>query len=145
MPSSPKPFLAIIGYALVLALGILLIHNIETRWLVISPNWQYYSLAIATTFLLLGIWLAKKLNTPAAPAQIPSSADPRKAEALGLSARELEVLEGMTAGLSNAEIGERLFLSTHTVKSHASRLFEKLDVKRRTQAIQKGKALGIIP
>jgi ATP/maltotriose-dependent transcriptional regulator MalT len=62
----------------------------------------------------------------------------------GLSERELEVLKGMAEGLSNAEIGERLFLSTHTVKSHASRLFEKLDVKRRTQAIQKGIALGII-
>lgn len=141
----PRSIWLILAYALVLGLGVALIHHIETRWLVISPNWQLYSLALATVFLLLGIWLARRLNTPA-PAKEPLiTTDALKAEEIGLSPRELEVLEGMAAGLSNAEIGERLYLSTHTVKSHASRLFEKLDVKRRTQAIRKGKTLGIIP
>jgi DNA-binding CsgD family transcriptional regulator len=143
-PLFRRPVWAILGYALVLGAGIALIHTLEARWLVISPNWPFYSLAIAIIFLLLGIWLARQLNAPQAPDVRIPTADPGKAATLGLSSRELEVLEGMAAGLSNAEIGEKLFLSTHTVKSHASKLFEKMDVKRRTQAIQKGKEMGIL-
>ncbi len=66
-------------------------------------------------------------------------------EKRGLSRRELEVLELMAAGFSNQEIGARLFISLSTVKTHSSNLFEKLDVKRRTQAIERGKKLGLIP
>jgi DNA-binding CsgD family transcriptional regulator len=144
------PYWAIVGYALLLGTATVLIRNLELRWLVIKPSIELYSGAIALLFLLLGIWLAKNLNEPkkelndGQPAIGPLQTDPEKAAQNGLSERELEVLKGMAEGLSNAEIGERLFLSTHTVKSHASRLFEKLDVKRRTQAIQKGKALGIL-
>jgi DNA-binding CsgD family transcriptional regulator len=144
------PYWAIIGYALLLGTAMVLIRNMELRWLVIRPSLELYSGGIALLFLVLGIWLAKKLNQPrtkegSAETHIPGvETDPVKASEIGLSERELEVLQGMADGLSNAEIGEKLFLSTHTVKSHASRLFEKLDVKRRTQAIQKGKALGII-
>jgi DNA-binding CsgD family transcriptional regulator len=144
------PFWAILGYALVLGVATVLIRNLELRWLVMKPSLELYSGALALLFLILGIWLARKLNEPrkesieSQPAIAPTVIDPEKALQNGLSERELEVLKGMAEGLSNAEIGERLFLSTHTVKSHASRLFEKLDVKRRTQAIQKGKALGII-
>jgi ATP/maltotriose-dependent transcriptional regulator MalT len=63
---------------------------------------------------------------------------------LGLSRREVEVLQLMADGLSNTEIAEKLFLSLHTVKSHSSRVFEKLDVKRRTQAVEKARRLTII-
>lgn len=144
------PFWAILGYAIVLGAATVLIRNMEYRWLVMKPSIELYSGALAILFLLLGIWLAKKLNTPRKkmtdehPGIASTDMDPEKALENGLTERELEVLKGMAEGLSNAEIGEKLFLSTHTVKSHASRLFEKLDVKRRTQAIQKGKALGII-
>lgn len=144
------PFWAILGYALLLGTATVVIRNMELRWLVMKPSLELYSGGLALLFLVLGIWLAKKLNEPRAEntdGQVPiapANIDPEKALQNGLSERELEVLKGMAEGLSNAEIGERLFLSTHTVKSHASRLFEKLDVKRRTQAIQKGKALGII-
>ena len=62
-----------------------------------------------------------------------------------ISKRELEVLEFMASGLSNKEIGEKLFVSENTVKTHVSRLYEKLDVKRRTQAIEKAKRLILIP
>ncbi len=65
-------------------------------------------------------------------------------ERLGISERELEVLHLVAAGYSNQEIAEKLFLSLHTIKTHTSRLFEKLDVKRRTQAIEKAKRLNII-
>lgn len=145
------PLWAIIGYALLLGTATVLLRTLELRWLVLRPSLELYSGALALIFLVLGIWLARKLNDPAqsSPSHngnlvTSEQIDPEKGASLGLTERELEVLKGMAEGLSNAEIGERLFLSTHTVKSHASRLFEKMDVKRRTQAIQKGKALGII-
>ena len=149
-PVFKHPYWAIIGYALLLGTATVLIRNLELRWLVLKPSLELYSGAIAFLFLILGIWLAKNLNEPKKELGDGQTAidtfqtNPDKALQNGLSERELEVLKGMAEGLSNAEIGERLFLSTHTVKSHASRLFEKLDVKRRTQAIQKGKALGIL-
>ena len=65
-------------------------------------------------------------------------------EKLGLSKRELEVLQHMAEGLSNSEIAEKLFVSLNTVKTHSSKIFEKLDVKRRTQAVEKAKRIGII-
>lgn len=144
------PYWAIVGYALLLGTATVLLRNLELRWLVLKPSIELYSGAIALIFLILGIWLAKNLNEPKKDLGNGQTAidtfqtNPEKGMQMGLSDRELEVLKGMAEGLSNAEIGEKLFLSTHTVKSHASRLFEKLDVKRRTQAIQKGKALGIL-
>ena len=63
---------------------------------------------------------------------------------IGISKREWEVLALMSEGLSNQEIAERLFVSLNTIKTHSSNLFEKLEVKRRTQAIEKGKRLGIL-
>ncbi len=66
-------------------------------------------------------------------------------EALGITKRELEILELMAAGLSNREIAERIFVSENTVKTHSSRLFEKLSARRRTQAVQIGKARGLLP
>jgi DNA-binding CsgD family transcriptional regulator len=74
--------------------------------------------------------------------------DPAAAEAalarLGVSQRELEVLQLMAEGLSNQEIAARLFVSLNTVKTHSQRLFEKLDVRRRTQAVETGRKLQII-
>jgi len=64
---------------------------------------------------------------------------------LAITERELQVLGLIAEGLSNREIGERLFVSENTIKTHSSRLFEKIGVKRRVQAIQKGKELGLIP
>jgi NarL family two-component system response regulator LiaR len=66
-------------------------------------------------------------------------------EKTGLSKRELEVLQLMAEGLSNEEVAERLYVSLNTIKTHTSRVFEKLDVKRRTQAIEKAKRLRVIP
>jgi len=60
-------------------------------------------------------------------------------------ARELEILQLIANGMSNREIAEKLFVSENTVKTHSSRLFDKLDAKRRTQAVQRGKELGLIP
>jgi DNA-binding CsgD family transcriptional regulator len=75
----------------------------------------------------------------------PFVLDPEKLKAVGLTAREHEILGLIAEGLSNREIGERLFVSENTVKTHSSRIFEKMQVNRRVQAVQKGKVLGLIP
>jgi ATP/maltotriose-dependent transcriptional regulator MalT len=66
-------------------------------------------------------------------------------EQLGITPRELEILEAMAAGLSNRELADRLFVSENTVKTHAGRLFDKLSARRRTQAVQLAKEAGLIP
>jgi DNA-binding CsgD family transcriptional regulator len=75
----------------------------------------------------------------------PFVLDAEKLEALGITQREHEILGLIAEGLSNREIGERLFVSENTVKTHSSRLFDKLGVNRRVQAVQKGRQLGLIP
>ena len=71
--------------------------------------------------------------------------DERKLQSLGITPRELEILELIAQGLSNKEIAERVFVSENTVKTHSSRVFDKLGAKRRTQAVQLGKELRLIP
>ncbi len=71
--------------------------------------------------------------------------DDSKLESLGITPRELETLELIAAGLSNQEIAERLHVSENTVKTHSSRVFDKLGARRRTQAVQLGKELRLIP
>jgi ATP/maltotriose-dependent transcriptional regulator MalT len=79
------------------------------------------------------------------PRSGPFVRDQARVEALGITPRELDILEALASGLSNKEIGERLFVSENTVKTHAARLFSKLDAKRRTQAVQRAKEAGLIP
>lgn len=86
--------------------------------------------------------------TPVQPAVLdgaPFKADEKRVNELGITRRELEILGLIAAGLSNREIAERLFVSENTVKTHSSRLFDKLGAKRRTQAVQLGKAARLIP
>ena len=75
----------------------------------------------------------------------PFRPDDSKREALRITPRELEILELIADGLSNREIAEKLFVSENTVKTHSSRVFDKLGAKRRTQAVQLGKVLRLIP
>jgi ATP/maltotriose-dependent transcriptional regulator MalT len=75
----------------------------------------------------------------------PFTRNEARVEELGITPRELEILEAMAAGFSNKEIGERLFVSENTVKTHAARLFMKLSASRRTQAVQRAKEAGLIP
>lgn len=103
---------------------------------------EFYVLCIAVAFAALGIWVGWQLT----PSRSPVAARNERAIAsLGLSAREIEVLERIAAGESNKVIARSLSISPNTVKSHASRLFEKLSVASRTQAIERGRALGILP
>lgn len=125
---------------------------IEYRFLVLEHSLEIYGGIIAIIFAALGIWLGLKLTRPRETVVIkevavsaPFQRNDARREELGITARELEILEAMAAGLSNREIAERLFVSENTVKTHAGRLFDKLSARRRTQAIQRAKDAGIIP
>lgn len=143
-------------YGLSLALLLFLLKWLELRFLIIHHAMEIYIGMVALVFTALGIWLALKLARPKVETVIvekpvpiiPATAfslNTQELDRLGLSNRELEVLQLMANGLSNQEIAGHLFVSLNTIKTHASRLFEKLDVKRRTQAIDKAKRLSIIP
>lgn len=143
-------------YGTSLALLLLLLKWLELQLLIIEHAFEIYMGAFALIFTSLGIWLALKLAKPKVQTVVVEKEvyvhntgtfklNEQEVNKLGLSKRELEVLQLMADGLSNQEIGERLFVSLNTVKTHTSRLFEKLDVKRRTQAIEKAKRSALIP
>ena len=126
----------------------------EYRFLVVEHSVEIYVALVAALFAGLGIWLGLTLTRkkPAViiqeiPAQTvdPFVADETRVRQLGITARELEILVLIAAGLSNREIAGRLFVSENTVKTHSSRLFDKLGAKRRTQAVQIGKTARLIP
>jgi DNA-binding CsgD family transcriptional regulator len=142
----------IILYGSGLAILLFLLKWLEWRFLVFDHAMDIYTGAIAIVFTGLGIWLAVKLTKPKvvtitlpAPEKTPvSTPDQKEIEKIGLSTREIEVLQLMADGLSNQEIAGRLFVSLNTIKTHSSRIFEKLDVRRRTQAVEKARRLKII-
>jgi len=127
----------------------------EYRFLVIEHSFEIYGGLIAVTFAVLGIWLGLKLTRP--PRHSPLVAQPpskpltpfvpdgKKREHLGITPREMDILELIAQGLSNREIAEKLFVSENTVKTHSSRVLGKLGARRRTQAVQLGKELGLLP
>lgn len=126
----------------------------EYRFLVVEHSIEIYGGLIAATFAVLGIWLGLKLTRMQqrvvvkevpVPAGGPFVLDERKREDLGITRRELEILELIAQGMSNREIAEKLFVSENTVKTHSSRVFDKLGARRRTQAVQLGKELGLLP
>jgi DNA-binding CsgD family transcriptional regulator len=142
----------IILYGFSLALLLFLLKWLEWRFVVLDHAIEIYSGAIALVFTGLGIWLALKLARPKLTTVIVEKevpvrngmVDQKQLARLGLSPRELEVLHLMAEGLSNQEIASRLFVSLNTVKTHSSKIFEKMDVRRRTAAIDKAKKLNII-
>ena len=147
-------------YGLCGGLLIVVLRLIEYRFLVLERSIEIYGGLIALFFVSLGIWLGLKLTknkvvVKEVPIEVPVEIrvpmskpfvlDQVKLQQLGITARELEILELIAGGLSNREIAEKLFVSENTVKTHSSRVFEKLSAKRRTQAVQIGKELQLIP
>jgi len=133
---------------------IVLLKLVEYRFLVVEHSIEIYGGLVALLFASTGIWLGLKLTKPKEtvivkevllPAPDSFTLNEGKLRELGITPRELEILELIAAGLSNREIAEKLFVSENTVKTHSSRLFDKLSAKRRTQAVQLGKGLGLIP
>jgi NarL family two-component system response regulator LiaR len=144
----------ILVYGLVCGVLIVALRLIEYRWLVVEHSVEIYGGLVAAVFAGLGIWLGLKLTRRTETivvreVEVPAPAsfvrDQAKVDSLGITPRELEVLELIAAGLSNKEIAERAFVSENTVKTHSSRVFDKLGARRRTQAVQLGKELKLIP
>lgn len=144
----------ILIYGLIGGVLIVLLKWSEYRFLVIEHSFEIYGGLIAAMFAVLGIWLGLKLTREkvvvkegpvAAPSGQPFVRDERKREDLGITRRELDILELIAQGMSNREIAEKLFVSENTVKTHSSRVFDKLGAKRRTQAVQLGKEMGLLP
>ena len=127
----------------------------EYRFLLVDHAVEFYGGLIAVLFAGLGIWLGLSLTrrkpavivkeVPVAAAAGPFVVDEARRSELAIPPRELEILGLIAAGLSNREIAGRLFVSENTVKTHSSRLFDKLGARRRTQAVQLGKEARLIP
>lgn len=132
----------IILYGLALGAGTLLLEWLDYKHLVRAYSTEFYITCIALLFAVVGIWIGNRLTAQ------PREAFNRNEAALaslGISTRECEVLELIVAGHSNKVIARQLSISPNTVKTHAARLFEKLGVDSRTQAIGKARALEIMP
>jgi len=147
----------VVLYAIIGGVLIAVLKLIEYKHFVQSYPGTLYGLLLAVIFTAVGIYLGLRWTRPKEVVVVrevevrvvdeapPAAIDDAKAKELGLTPREHEILGLIAEGLSNREIGERLFVSENTVKTHSSRVFEKLGVNRRVQAVQRGKDLGLIP
>lgn len=145
---------ATIIYSISLAFLLFFLKWLELRFIIFEHSFEIYIGFIAIIFTALGIWLALKLSKPKLETMIVEKEvyiarntviNTSLISQLELSKRELEILGLMADGHSNEEIASKLFVSLSTVKTHNQNLFVKLDVKRRTQAVEKAKRLSLIP
>jgi DNA-binding CsgD family transcriptional regulator len=143
----------VLGFGLAGGVLIAALRFVDYRFLVLEHSVAIYGGVIAALFAGVGIWfgltitkekiIVKEIPVPA-PAWpfVPNQAT---LDELQVTPRELEVLQLMADGLSNKEMAARLFVSENTIKTHCSRVFDKLGASRRTQAVQRGKQLGLLP
>jgi DNA-binding CsgD family transcriptional regulator len=145
-------------YGLLAGVLIAALKFVEYRFLVVEHSVEIYGGIVALVFAVVGIWLGLKLTRTRetlvvreVPVEVPVRvsdpfvADEARIRQLAITPRELEILAAIAEGLSTREIAGKLFVSENTVKTHSSRLFDKLDARRRTQAVQKAKDYGLIP
>ena len=148
-------------FGLVGGLLIATLQYTEYRFIVIEHSVELYSALVAVLFATFGIWLGMRItrrrkaivaNEGLAPASdrgagpaVPFAPNTAQQQSVGITARELEILILIARGLSNREIATQLFVSENTVKTHCSRAFDKLGATRRTQAVRRGKELGLLP
>ena len=143
-------------FGLVGGLLIFTLQFTQYRFVVIQHSVELYSALVAILFATFGIWLGLRITRRRETIVVKevlvrtSSAEPfapntARQQSLGITARELEILTLVARGLSNREIATQLFVSENTVKTHCARAFSKLGAERRTQAVQRGKELGLLP
>jgi len=136
----------IILYSLALAGLVFLLKFLEYRFIIRDLSLEFHFGIVAILFTALGIWAGLKLTRKKVVLVGPDFIlNEFELQRLGISKRELEVLELISRGLSNQQIADTLFVSLNTIKTHSSNLFLKLDVNRRTQAVQRAKELRLIP
>jgi two-component system, NarL family, response regulator LiaR len=144
----------ILLYGLAGGVLITLLKFTEYRFLIVEHSFEIYGGLIAAIFAALGIWLGLTLTrkkteiiiqSSTGPSGKPFAPDAARLEQLTITPRELEILQLIAAGLSNQEIADKLFVSANTVKTHSSRLFDKLGARRRTEAVRLGKEALLIP
>jgi two-component system, NarL family, response regulator LiaR len=126
-----------------MAVLLFLLKWLEVRFVIYDHLFEIYAGIISVVFMVLGAWVMynfqqRKLEKENAKKEIVPVPE------LGLSQREMEVLELMSQGFTNQQIADKLFLSIHTIKTHGSNLFVKLDVRNRTQALIRAKELEIL-
>jgi DNA-binding CsgD family transcriptional regulator len=156
---SRKGFINILPYGACLGLLSVLIVWGKYQLLIVDYAAELYALLVGVVFIAVGAWLGRKLTKPKTiikqevvirEVPVPTPAESKlfisenNNEKAGISQRELDVLQLLAKGLSNEEIAGRLFVSQNTVKTHLSNLYFKLDVKRRTQAVEKARSMGLI-
>jgi DNA-binding CsgD family transcriptional regulator len=153
-------------FGLVGGLLIATLQYTEYRFVIIEHSVELYGALVAILFATFGIWLGLRITrrretiretvvvrkvlvpagaAPFVPSPVPFAPNTAQQQATGITARELEILTLIARGLSNREIATQLFVSENTVKTHCSRAFDKLGAARRTQAVQRGKELGLLP
>jgi two-component system, NarL family, response regulator LiaR len=149
-------------FGLVGGLLIAILQYTEYRFVVIEHSVELYGALVAILFSAFGIWLGLRITrrretvremvvvrevlVPVeVPVLEPFAPDAARQQTLGITARELEILNLVASGLSNREIATQLFVSENTVKTHCARVFDKLGAARRTQAVQRGKEMGLLP
>ncbi len=157
MNQRAKNRLYIIGVGLLLGLLFALMQWARIKWVTIDNSFELYAILVAVIFTGVGIWagnqfmkrrtkIVEKVVEVEKTVFIESGGAFNKEEFIrktGISDRELEVLELIVKGASNQEIADQLFLSVSTVKTHISNIFLKLEVNRRTQAVQKARSWGL--
>ncbi len=145
----PVLLFGLVGGLLVAALRL-----IEYRWIVVEHSIEIYGAIVAAVFAAVGIWIGSRVTrapmvaVPSPPPSAPPTddfvRDDDRVRELGITPRELEILQLIAEGLSNREIAERAFVSENTVKTHSSRLFAKLGAERRTQAVMLAQSMRLI-
>ena len=132
----------ILVYSLAVAAGAFLLEWLEYQYAVRVFSTEIYVVLVAVAFTALGVWVGRRIT---APSRTEFRRNLEALRYLKISDREFEVLELVAKGHTNREIGETLFVSPNTVKTHLANLYAKLEVSRRTQAVGKARALGLIP
>ena len=132
----------ILLYAMALAFGAAALQWIEYRYLAHAFSFEIYLALVAAAFLALGAWVARRLTARPAPAIF--EVNHAAIRSLGLTSRERQILEQLASGQSNKELARALGISPNTVKTHVARLYEKLEVRNRIEAIEKARWLALI-